>query len=321
MVTNAARINVAERRAGLWQAYRHEIFKGRKQFFYLVVVVAPLLAASALALLQLLIKLFSEVDQGLPPNGIRNLRYDFGSDSSFVTATNLLFVSLGLIFNILVLLACVLNVGNEYRWNTYKMLATRQASRVNLVLSKVLFAFTLMLGVFISAVVAWFLYGLFLKFFYSLPFEINSNDLGALGAGLKYYCLSLLQAFILALAAMAVTYRFKSLISGLVCYFVYNSIDSAISMIGASAANNGYGGAPEWAKPFMEIAKVLNPFMLNSSVNRLSMVEYVQGDVNQINPAVVASTPMWWAAAMLVIYIAVFTWLAVYFFASRDLSD
>lgn len=307
---------------GLLDAYKHELFKGRKQLFYFIMVAAPFFVTLVLIFIQLLIKLFAKVDPGLPVNNGNMLQaYNLGSGSTFSFANLILFYQVGTLYNIVLVVGCALSVANEYRWNTVKMLATRQPSRVKLVLSKCLFALTLVVGVFSSAVAGWFIYGLFLKYFFSVPFEITSVDLDAIGNGLRYYGLSMLQTFILALAAIAFSFRFKSVVAGVIVYFVYNAIDNAVSAIGAGVHNSGYGSVADWVKPLLDLAKALNPFMLNSSVNRIAQVEKYNIAGGLPNQNIVLENPVWWAWVMLGIYLVGFTLLAVTIFARRDIVD
>jgi ABC-type transport system involved in multi-copper enzyme maturation permease subunit len=320
MAINLANSKPLQPSARLWNAFRHEIYKGRKQIFYGLVVASPLLASLLLIMVHLMIKLLSQVDPGIPESPIRpGQPYDLGSGSTFGISSRILFLNFGLLYNVLLILACILSVGNEYRWNTIKMLATRQPRRANLVLSKVLFAFSLIGSSFGMGITGWILHSLFLKFFYSVPFEITGSDWTALTGGLKYYGLTMLLTFIMALAAMTLTFRYKSVVAGVVCYFVYNTVDSTVSLIGASVANHGYGNVADWVKPLLDLAKALNPFLLNASVNRIAMVEnYPDG---MPNTAIITSNPIWWAWVMLGLYIVAFVSLAIYFVTQRDITD
>ena len=322
MAINLAISKPLQPSARLWNAFRHEIYKGRKQIFYGLVVASPLFASLLVILVQLIIKILTRVEPGVPKTiTMPGQPYDLGSDSTFAVSSRLLFQNIGLLYNTLLILACILSVGNEYRWNTIKMLATRQPRRANLVLSKVLFAFTLIGSSFGLGIIGWILHSLFLKFFYSAPFEITGNDWAALAGGLKYYGLTLLLTFIMALAAMTLTFRYKSVVAGVVCYFVYNMVDSTVSLIGPNVANQGYGNVADWVKPLLDLAKALNPFLLNASVNRIAMVESYP-DLNHMpNTAIIASNPVWWAWIMLGLYIVAFVSLAIYFVARRDITD
>lgn len=309
---------------GLWSAYRHEIFKGSKQFFYQIVVITPLMLFIIATIVPILVRVFANPQKGVRVGGNPYATLDLGSGGTFLMANQLL-QTIG-VYGILVVAACCLSVANEYRWNTIKMLTTRQPSRVYIVLSKVLFALTLVAGVFISALIGWFIYGMGLKIAQGVDFTIDATDLDAIGKGLKAFSMSMLQTFIFALAGIALTFRYKSILGGIVCYVIYNAVDGAFSNLGAVVANTGYGGFPEWMHPILDFVKFLNPYLLTSSVQRITQREYVarfDSPPDQLfpNQLIVLSTPVWWAWLMIGIYLVFFTAMSILAFARRDITD
>lgn len=310
----------------LLSSYRFELFKGTKQLFYKVVVLIPIIITILLCLIQMLAKATSIQHSPIPadPNVPD---YDFGTNSTFALSNTLLY-TYALLYNIVTVVACATMVANEYRWNTIKMLAVRQPSRTKLVLSKCLFALTIVGAVALSFIISWFIYALFLKYYYDLPFGINANDIYAIGRGLSYYAIINLQVFILALAALVATFLVKSVVAGFLTYIVYSGLDAIISSIGAAALNshqvNNVGG---FLGLLLNVVIFLNPFMLTSSINRLTMratqvrTIFNGQTVQSSNQQIVLSTPIWWSWLMLAVYILLFSGLAVFIFRRRDITD
>src|SRR5689334_5969887 len=66
----------------LWDATRHELFKGRKQRFYVVVVLLPLIVALAITLIGFVVKILSPPTGGVPELGPGSA-YDLGPGGTF----------------------------------------------------------------------------------------------------------------------------------------------------------------------------------------------------------------------------------------------
>ncbi len=313
----------------LLTSYRHELFKGVKHKFYAFVIFIPPALTLLIILLQFLIKIFGNVGSRVPTNSsITNSLYGLGDKGTFAEASSTLLVGIGGSYGILLIIAATLMVANEYRWNTIKMLATRQPVRANLVLSKCLFALTLSAAICLSFIVSWFIYALFLKYFYSQPFGFTDYDLSNIGNGLRYIIFAYLHNFILALIAIAMTYRFKTIVAGLIFYVIYNAIDGTLNVFGTAFANSGTAELPDWLKPLAEVLRFIQPYLLSGSINRIQMQETVlqfsfSSAGNQIgqNSQIVISNPVWLAWLMLAIYTFLFTLAAVWVFSSRDITD
>jgi ABC-type transport system involved in multi-copper enzyme maturation permease subunit len=316
-------VNIFKPRPNLWNMYRHELFKGRKQIFYKLLLGFPAVLISLVGMLQALVRVLNSAipNEPVPDFSLSTSSYDFGGKSAFGLANLLGLQQLGGALGLIVVVACALSVANEYRWNTIKMLALRQPSRARLVVAKGLFALSIIAGVFLSALVGWLVMAFCGKYYFGTGFEINSADLDAMGKGIKFFALANLQTFILALAAIALTFKFKSVIAGLVSYLIYNVLDSGINAFGRGVINNGYGLSPDWMHPIMDICKVLQPFTLTGSIDRIAMREQIYVGAFVPNPNIVASNPLWGAWLMVGFYIVGYTALAIYFFASRDITD
>ncbi|MEI6043679.1 MAG: hypothetical protein WCS37_04720 [Chloroflexota bacterium] len=135
----------------LWSAYRHELFKGRKQLFYRAVLALPLIITLLLVILQLVLRVFDPPPPGIPSFQAGNGGLNLGSEGSFAIANNVILAGFASLFGILVAIAAALSVANEYRWGTLKMLVIRQPSRVKVVLAKCLFTLNLVGGVFLAS--------------------------------------------------------------------------------------------------------------------------------------------------------------------------
>lgn len=309
-------------RPSFWETFRSEIFKGSRQMFYKVLLGVPIAIPLVIMLVQTGVKIFSKVETGIPSSRTFLSTIELGNEGTFAISNRLMFVQFNGVFSIIVVIACALNVSNEYRWNTVKMLATRQPSRIKLVLSKCLFALALVLGTGLAMVVGWALWAMFLKFFYSVSLEISADDLDSIGWGLKYYGIVSLQTSVMALFAVAITYLFRSQVAGIVGFLVYTGLDSLVSALGAQYGNNALRNIPEWAEPFLKEAQDMHPFLVSASTNRLTMLERIPiGSRSAPNVLILVANPVWLAWVMLAAYAVLFTALAVAFFALRDIRD
>jgi|GEM_PF-2311995 len=313
----------------LLTSYRHELFKGTKHKFYAFVVFIPPVLTLLIIFLQFLVKIFGKVPPGVPnrlnPTAVL---YGLGDKGTFAEASSTILVGLGGFYGLLLIIAATLTVANEYRWNTIKMLATRQPVRANLVLSKCLFALTLAAAICLSFIVSWFIYGLFLKYFYSEPFGFADYDLSNIGNGLRYITIAYLHNFILALIAIAMTYRFKTIVAGLIFYVIYNAVDGTLNTFGTAFANTGTAELPDWIRPLAEVLRFIQPYLLSGSINRIQMQEEALSlNFNNFNyqvgknTQIVVSNPVWLAWLMLAIYTALFTLAAIWVLNSRDITD
>jgi ABC-type transport system involved in multi-copper enzyme maturation permease subunit len=202
------------------------------------------------------------------------------------------------------------------------MLAIRQSSRVKLALSKLLTVVVFTIIFMIEVAIIWLTFGFFFKFFYSIPLEITADDGKAIGEGLIHISLSGIQIIVLGFLACIVTFRYKSIIAGIIGYFLYNVFDSGLSGILTGVVNRGSGSLPTWLQPLMEMLVPLQPYFLQSSINRLDMVETTQILGRTFNnPQIVISNPVWGAWVMLALYLLVFGSLAIWTFARRDITD
>ncbi|MEI6043678.1 MAG: hypothetical protein WCS37_04715 [Chloroflexota bacterium] len=147
-----------------------------------------------------------------------------------------------------------------------------------------------------------------------------------MGQGIYYFTVSSIQTLILALFAVAMTLLFRSVIAGIIGYMLYNLVDGVFSAMGAGAINGGIDGAPALFKPLLGLLEIIHPFLLTSSVRRLTLSEVytplgATPDVLVPNPQIVTSMPIWWAWLLLVIYLFGFIALSLWFFTQRDIKD
>ncbi len=208
---------------GLWRAYRHELFKAVRQPFYVLMTLFPLILAGVVMVFLVVVKTLAGSPGALPPGGPSGA-YDLGQ-GLFANNADAVLGTLANFYTILVIIGCALSVSNEYRWNTIKMLATRQPSRVKLVLAKCLFAATVIAASGAAFLVMWVSVALALKAFGNLPLTITALDAEAIGKSLHYFAITRLQILGLALLSVAITFRFRSLIGGLIVYVLYSSAD------------------------------------------------------------------------------------------------
>jgi ABC-type transport system involved in multi-copper enzyme maturation permease subunit len=310
----------------LYNSYRHELFKAFKLKYFKLVLLIPPVTMLTIIVIQTLVKVLARPNVPLPRTlSTANSLYGLGSEGTIAFASSILTPLFGT-YSLLLIIGCSLLISNEYRWNTIKTLATRQPDRLNLVLSKCLFALTFVIIGTVSFTVSWLVFGIYNKFFFDQPFSLTNADVQNIGAGFKYFALQGFLVLIYCLLAITLAFQFKSVVAGIIVYFIYSSIDGALSSLGAAASNRNMEAEGIFAL-LLDIVKAMNPFLLNSSYNRIAMQERVLPNFSAnstalvTNEQIIASNPVWWAWIMLFIYVAVFTWLAIYIFSSRDITD
>jgi ABC-type transport system involved in multi-copper enzyme maturation permease subunit len=300
---------------GLWDTYRHELFKGRKQRFCQAVVFMPAILTLAFILFLMVVSAFSPAVRELPQANQSRGSYDMG-EGVFPFTAGIILQGFGTPYILVLVLACALMVANEYRWNTIKMLATRQASRVRLAAAKCLFGMTLIALTSVVFILSWLVLTLCVQALSNSPVGIvGESDAEAIGKVLHYYGLTTLQTAIFALLAIALTFRVKSIVGGLIAYLVYNTVDTQASHIGAGLSHVPVEVLAQagWARPGLEALRAIHPFLLTSNVDYLAM----RAGADEVS-AFITPAGAWLALAA---YAVFFTALTLWIFARRDITD
>jgi ABC-type transport system involved in multi-copper enzyme maturation permease subunit len=327
---------VSKPQASLWNMYGHEIFKTRKQMFYKVAFLFPIILGVALLTIMILIRYVSNspvfaTDKSFVPTS--QTPYDLGSGGTFTEMASLLLHNLAPIYNIIIVIACAMLVASEYRNGTIKMLTTRQPSRVRLTLAKCLTALTFVIVISLVFLISWFISGLIMKPVNNLPLEITTQDWEAIGKIIYFHTVKTIQLAILALVAVALTFTFKSIVAGIIGYFALITADATLNNLGVGLAVKGVAAnTPDWQKPIYEVIRFIHPYLLGSNVDRLTQaekydislfngatrtLEYVTSQNDRVN---FGMSPIW-SWAMLAVYAALFTGYACWTFAHRDIND
>jgi ABC-type transport system involved in multi-copper enzyme maturation permease subunit len=304
----------------LWHQYLGEVFKWRRHRLFHFLVYAPF-ALVALYVFGVATSLRGQSIQNLPNidnyyfNQFGPPTYDLGSQGAFVMAGQGLLGGFLALYTFGFVLGCVWCVHNEFNWKTIKMLASRQPSRVQIVLSKVLFIATLALACFLSLLIAWVVTALFLKLAYRAPLGLTPADVEALGKGTAHLILRSLANVLWGLLAMSATFWLKSAAGGFIIYFIYSAWEGFMSNLGAFVTNN--------AREFINLegifqfvvaaAQALYPYLLTTHLNRITMVPQ--------SPQVVASIPLEVSWIAVIVYGAAFVGLALAIFLPRDIKE
>jgi ABC-type transport system involved in multi-copper enzyme maturation permease subunit len=316
-------LNANPVKAKLWHSYRFEIFKVTRMQFYRVALTFPAFISLIALIGMTVVRFVNPPEAGVPtlPAGALDL-YGWGSAGTFVSAAYNVLNALLTFSTITVVIVASMLIGSEYTNNTVKMLAIRQSSRIKLALSKLMTIATFTMALMLEIALIWFIFGLFFKFFYSIPLEINAGDWQAIGEALTHIFFSGLQMTILGFLAAALTFQYKSIIAGVIGYFLYNLVDAGLSNVLTGIVKRGSGSLPTWLQGLMEMLVPLQPYFLQSNINRLDMQDYIQVGTRTIpNPQIVLSNPVWGAWLLLAAYLLVFGGLAVWIFARRDITD
>jgi ABC-2 type transport system permease protein len=288
-----------------------EVLKMSKLVFMRVAVLIPAgFCVSILAILFIVKLTGSDMGNPLsPPNTGPDLgtgAFTFGSFVFFTGIGN--FYALGLV------IIAGLIIQNEYNWNTIKMLAIREPSRTRLVLSKAAYMAVFAVALVVIFSLSWLIYSFGVKLVYDQPFGLADEDGEAILKGLKYVSLAFLLYLIWSLLGLALAIRFKSLVAAIVAYLFYSGLDYLVSSIGARALNGRLGfDFPGWLGPLIDTAKIVSPFLLNTSFTRLTGRQSDPNFVESISPVQ--------ALLVMLVWGALFTFLAIQIFKSRDITD
>jgi ABC-type transport system involved in multi-copper enzyme maturation permease subunit len=277
-----------------WGLYRSELYKWSKQRFFRVIVGLPLLVAVAFIVGQTLL-------------GVR-LSVGFGQSvlSIFDFWAEIFLQGFGGIYALLIVLACIWHVANEYNWKTIKMLATRQASRTKIVLAKCLFSLSLVLGIYASFILSWLALSTFVTLISGVPFAITPTDLKAIGDHMARFAMFCLSNFIWGLFAMAATFQARAVAGGILIHVLYSNLD-----IFLSAANLNYTPVGGLIGAVIEIIKAIQPYLLSANLNRIA----------QSGRGLAANVPLEQAWIVVGFYVMAFIGLAIFIFARRDITD
>src|SRR3954469_23652123 len=88
----------------LWGATRHELFKGRKQRFYVVAVLLPFILALVISVVLGIVKLLTPETGGVPGGGPSG-DCDLGPGGMFAFANAVMFSGIGGLYNLVLTLA------------------------------------------------------------------------------------------------------------------------------------------------------------------------------------------------------------------------
>lgn len=304
----------------LWHQFMGEVFKWRRHRLFQVVVYSPFIMVVAIVFGT---SLTLQGSAGANPPNIDAARamtlgpatYDLGEQGAFAITFQAFTSGFLVLFTFGYVLACVWCVYNEFNWKTIKMIASRQPSRAQIVLSKVLFVAGLTIVCFVSLCLAWMISAVFLKLAYRVPFALTTFDVEAIGKGLVHLSLRSLANFVWGLLAMAAAYGLKSVAGGFIVYMVYTTVEGVISNIGAFATNNttDLANVEGLFAVLLDIARLLYPHLLTSHLNRVTMLP--------ASPQVVASLPVVASWLGIGAYVVIFIGLTMLIFIPRDIRE
>jgi ABC-type transport system involved in multi-copper enzyme maturation permease subunit len=304
-------------RPNLWSQFLGEVFKWRRHRLYQWFLTAPLVLAVVMAFGLAV----GTRGRTLPPIdtnqvlGFGPQTYNLGTVGAFATAGQFYMTSFLSVFSIGFALVAGWCVHTEFNWRTIKMVASRQPSRTQIVLSKVLFVAALAFASFIMLTLSWFFLSIVFKLVYRAPLGITPNDVDAISLGIQHLILRSLAMFMWALPTMAAVYSSKSVTGGILLYFVYSATEAFLSNLGAAAINNpmAYAGAEGFFQTILDIAKAAYPYLLTSHLNRITMA--------LSSPQVVASMPVAVSWVAVGVYVVVFIAITLAIFVPRDIKE
>lgn len=304
-------------RPNLWSQFLGEVFKWRRHRLYQWFLAAPFILAVVMAFGLAV----GTRGRNLPPIDNSNVlgfgppTYNLGTVGAFATAGQFYMTSFLSVFSIGFAMVAGWCVHTEFNWRTIKMVASRQPSRTQIVLSKVLFVAALAFASFIMLTLSWFFLSMVFKLVYRAPLGLTSNDVDAISLGINHLLLRCLAMFMWALPTMAAVYSSKAVTGGILLYFVYSAAETFLSNLGASAINTplAYSGAEGFFQTILDIAKTAYPYLLTSHLNRITMVPN--------SPQVVASIPIALSWVAVGVYVLIFVGITLAIFIPRDIKE
>jgi ABC-type transport system involved in multi-copper enzyme maturation permease subunit len=268
-------------------------------------VLITLLVVGAMVILKL-----AGVDFGNVPAGLGLLEIGGGT---FGLAANIIIVGVNGIYLIGLVITGAMVGSNEFGWHTIKMLATREASRPRLILSKTLFLLVMAAFMAGMAALCWLFLGLIFKALY-IAGDTGSLDGDAIGKGFLYLLFTFGVNFLWSVMVMFLAVRFKSVVVAIIFYFIVNTLDGIVSSLGEAALSGQLGTSfPNWLEPLINIAKFISPFLVNFSLNQLT--------VSPHNLNFVQSVPAVQSIGVLLAWIGLYIWAAVAVFRRRDITE
>lgn len=289
---------------------RAEILKFSRLKLILLIAFSSALITLLVVGAMLILKL-AGVDFGnIPVGGVGLLEIGGGT---FGLAANIIIVGVNGIYLIGLVITGAMAGSNEYGWHTIKMLATREASRPRIILSKVLFLLTMAAFMAGVAAVCWLLLGLLFKVIYNVG-DTGNLDGDAIAKSFTYLLFTFLVNFLWSVMAMFLAVRFKSVVIAIIFYFIVNTLDGIVSGLGEAALSGQLGtNFPNWLEPLINVAKFISPFLVNFSLNQLT--------VTPTNRNFVASVPAFQSILVLLVWIGLYIWAAVAVFQRRDITE
>lgn len=300
----------------MFNLFRAELLKQSRTTFFKVLLLAPPLVTLGLAVIFMVAKTLAGEDFGTnpPTNSLtRGQGVDFGGGIYQLSAAIML-EGIGGLYSLGLVIVGGQIINSEFSLSTIKMLATREASRWRILLTKIVYLGFLSLLLILIIVSCWLGYSLVLKLAYNQPLGLGSVDTDAIGKGFQYSLITFGFYFIWGLMGIMLAMRFKSVIASVIFYFIYSAIDGAASSIGVAALNGDFGNnMPGWLRPLVEFAKVLAPFLLNTNYARLAYQPTDGRYTERISE--------FQAGAVLLVWGALFIFLAFLVFRNRDITD
>jgi ABC-type transport system involved in multi-copper enzyme maturation permease subunit len=298
----------------MFNLLRSEIIKHSRLKVVVLIGLSPAILTSMVIGAFLFMKIVG-VDFGPIPTGSGLDPTSPGTGAgTFGLANTIVVVSMGGLYLIgLVILGGMVG-SNEYGWHTLKMLATREPSRVRIILSKGLFMATLAAFMAVVLLIGWLLLGLFLKFIFTGVGDTTATDLAAIGKGLIYLVVAFLINLLWSFFTLFLGVRFKSVVIAIIFYFVVNTLDGIVSALGAAALSGQLGTRfPNWLEPLIAITKLVSPFLVNFSFSQLT--------AQPGNPNFIESVSPIQSVLVLVGWAGLFLWMAALVFNNRDITE
>jgi ABC-2 type transport system permease protein len=292
---------------------RAEIIKQSRLKLVIIIGLSPAIVAVVITAIMIILKILG-VDFGDPPENLGPLTPDIGG-GTFGLASQILLVAVGGLYLIGIALLGGMIGSSEYSWSTIKMLATREASRPRIILSKALFLATFTGFMAVVLLIGWLIYGLVLKVLFSGGSAgVAGLDIAAIGKGLRYLLVAFLLNLVWSIFTLFVAIRFKSVVVAIIFYFIVNTLDGIVSGLGEAALSGQLGTSfPNWLDPLISIAKIISPFLINFSFTQLTAQTSNPNLIQGISPVQPVLVLLAWGG--------LFLWLAVSVFNRRDITE
>lgn len=318
---------VGQANPNFWNAFRSEVYRWSRHGFYRILAAIGLIVSIAFT------AVFVFTQQGTQlattpglidqlPTTISRLQVDLGQSGAFAFGAEYLLLTFPSVIGLAFILVMEWNIGQEFNWRTLKMIATRQPSRTQYVLVKILLGATAIIVTGLSFVIGWLIFSVSVKLIFGAGLTLTANDTEAIGKSLRYFSLWLFTMFIWGLFTLPLLFRFKSMIGATLLYIAWTGIDASLSAIGTFFRLNeaSIGQLEGVVRTLADVSIAINPYLITTNANALLQLRGRTGTGASSANITNIETPEA-AFIRLVVWAVILITITITIYRSRDITE